>query len=201
MAVFKYVEDNFVCYLACDSPEVNSPEAFRDLCRKVFVKACPVTVGSTFGVGLLPVLTEEPLDNLAWDAGLRGEDCWAFLGEFSERVWEALRETGVSLEVLGYYFMHGESEDLAAERDRLAAVYWDADVIRDFDLTDLRKCPFCGGIARVREEPDGVSGETKVAVECANYMCGAQIALIAPKGDVEDARVSVVEAWNLRVGK
>lgn len=201
MAVFKYVEDNFVCYLSCDRPEVNSAEAFRSLCREVFAKASPVVVGTTFGVGLLPALTEEPLDNLAWDAGLRGEDCWAFLREYSERVSEALAEAGVSLEVLGYYFEHGELEDLAAERDRFAAAYWDADVICDFDLTDLRKCPFCGDVARVREEPDGVSGGTKVVVECACDMCGAQIALIAPEGGVEDARASVVEAWNRRVGE
>lgn len=202
MAVFKYVEEGFVCYLFCDRPEVNSAGAFRGLCREVFAKACPVTVGTTFGVGLLPALTDDPAENLARFAGIDGGDREDFLGEYPERVREAFRQAGVSLENLGYYYHPDEvDEAAAAERDRAAEVYGDAVVVEDFDLTDLRRCPFCGAPARVYRGRDSVLGGVTVAVECSYDMCAARIGLLTTEAGVDVAVTDVVSAWNRRAGE
>lgn len=202
MAVFKYVEEGFVCYLFCDRPEVNSPEAFRGLCREVFAKACPVTVGTTFGVGLLTALTDDPAENLARFAGIDGGDREDFLGEYPERVREALRQAGVSLENLGYYYHPDEvDEAAAAERDRFSEVHRDAVVVEDFDLTDLRRCPFCGAPARVYRDRDSVLGGITVAAECSYDMCAARIGLLTTEAGVDVAVTDVVSAWNRRAGE
>ena len=60
-------------------------------------------------------------------------------------------------------------------------------------MPELKKCPFCGGEAELREER--IAGHTRFYVSCENDNCCVAVETV---NSVSATRAGAEEAWNRR---
>ena len=205
MTTFRYTRSGYEAYFLVEGRPVTTASDFRELCREVYSRACPVTVGTVFSVGLAPALVGEAAETLAERVWPDDEDAQKdFMDLYPARVAEAVAQEGVRVTCLGWMGPVGPFEEDLPFLDRMPPEPT-VTTVEDFELTDLAPCGFCHCDARVEETYDPDLERTRIDVACANDECGAQVTVTTPQDcpyDVEmSAREQAVDAWNQWQGR